>query len=226
MFADRRDAGRRLAERLAAHASDKPVVLGMPRGGVPVAAEIAERLGAPLDIIVARKIGCPWQPELALGAIAEGGHRVVDDELIAATGVDPAELDEVLRREAAELARRVERYRAGRAPVPLRDRVVIIVDDGIATGCTARAAIAAIRALGPRRLVLAAPVASRSAGRELGSEVDEVVIGSDVPLVFSIGEAYADFRPTTDDEVTDLLDLAAERVASGSAPAARQEEAR
>jgi predicted phosphoribosyltransferase len=208
MFADRRDAGRRLAERLSTYAGERPVVLGMPRGGVVVAAEVAERLEAPLDIIVARKLGCPWQPELALGAIAEGGYRVVDDDIVAETGVDAAELEAVTMRETAELARRVERYRGRCPPVPLRDRVVILVDDGIATGCTARAAIAAIRAQGVRRLVVAAPVASRTTARELASVVDEVVVASDEPLRFAIGEAYRDFRPTTDQEVIDLLERA------------------
>jgi predicted phosphoribosyltransferase len=221
MYADRRDAGQRLAERLVARAGEAPVVVGMPRGGVVVAAEVAAALGAPLDIIVARKLGCPWQPELALGAIAEGGHQVIDDDIVAETGVNREELDAVTRTESAELARRVDRYRAGRPPIPLRDRLVILGDDGIATGCTARAAILAIRAQRPRRLVLAAPVASRTTARELGSVVDELVVDSDAPLLFAIGEAYRDFRPTTDDEVVGLLAHAA-----GSAPAVPKEQAR
>lgn len=217
VYADRRDAGRRLAERLAAQAGVRPVVVGMPRGGLVIAAEIADALGAPLDIIVVRKLGCPWQPELALGAIAEGGHQVIDDEIVAETGVGEDELGEVIRRETAELARRVDRYRAGRPPIALRDRMVILVDDGIATGCTARAAIRAIRALVPRYLVLAAPVASRTTARELASIVDELVVDSDEPLLFAIGEAYRDFRPTTDDEVVDLLSRAAARSRPASA---------
>jgi len=205
MFRDRRDAGRRLADRLTELAPRDPVVVGMPRGGVPVAAEIADRLDAPLDIIVVRKLGCPWQPELALGAIAEGGVMVVDESLLAETGVGRDELEAIATRERAELERRTSRYRGDRPAIDVRDRTVILVDDGIATGSTARAAIAALRARHPGRLVMAAPVAAGHTIAELGAVADEVVVVDRDDHLFAIGEAYADFRATTDDEVIGLL---------------------
>jgi predicted phosphoribosyltransferase len=214
MFHDRRDAGRRLASLLDDYATREPVVLGMPRGGVAVAAEVASHLEAPLDIIVVRKIGCPWQPELAIGALAEGGVRVVDDEIVRVTGVRPDELETVAAREEAELARRVSRYRGDRPPLRLLDRVVIIVDDGIATGSTARAAIGAVRAHDPSEVVLAAPVAAASTAADLRTLADAVVVADERRDLMAIGEAYADFRPTTDEEVVGLLQRATERVAA------------
>ena len=159
VFRDRQDAGRRLAERLAAHAPDRPVVVGMARGGLPVAALVAQRLVAPLDVIVVRKIGLPWQPELGLGAIVEGGAATFNEALMAEVGVRRDELEEVVRRERAVLEERVQRYRGGRPPIPVEGRVAILVDDGLATGFTARAAIAALRARGASRVILAVPVA-------------------------------------------------------------------
>src|SRR5450756_217547 len=136
MFKDRSDAGRQLASRLARYTALEPVVVGLPRGGLPVAAEVADRLGAPLDIIVVRKIGLPWQPELGIGAVAEGGIRVLNDVLVEEVGIEPIELEAATARERVELARRVHRYRGERSAVPVDGRVVIVVDDGLATGYT------------------------------------------------------------------------------------------
>ena len=166
-FVDRRDAGRRLAERLMSLRGEDAVVLGLPRGGVPVAFEVARALGAPLDVILVRKLGVPFQPELAMGAIGEGGARVVNDEVLRRAGVTPSELAEVEHREQAELDRRARRYRGGRPPVGLTGRTAVVVDDGIATGSTARAACLVARAQGAARVVLAVPVAPASTVEEL-----------------------------------------------------------
>ena len=213
MFADRRDAGRRLADRLGALAPQKPVVVALPRGGVPVAAEVAERLAAPLDVLVVRKLGVPWHPELGLGAIAEGGIRVLNDQLVAEVAISESDLAAVTERESRELARRVQRYRGDRPPIPVAGRVVILVDDGLATGYTARAAIKALRARRPSLIVLAVPVAPGESVRALAKYADQVV-AVDQPEWFSaIGEWYRDFGQTSDDEVTALLDAAARRTA-------------
>lgn len=205
LFVDRHDAGRRLAERLMGWKAEDPVVVGLPRGGIPVAAEVARALGAPLDVLVVRKLGCPWQPELGLGAIGEGGIRVVNEELVAALRIPPQVLEEVARREGGELARRVARYRGGRPPVPVDDRTVILVDDGIATGFTARAGAQVLRRRGARRVILAAPVAPPEAVDELREAADEVVV-LETPTGFgAIGAWYLDFTQTTDDEVAQLL---------------------
>lgn len=160
MFRDRRDAGRQLAKHLTAHAALHPIVVGLPRGGVVVAAEVAACLDAPLDILVVRKLGSPLQPELGLGAIAEGEVRVLNERLVADEGVGPVELDALTARERAEVERRVARYRGNRPRLDLRDRTVLLVDDGLATGYTARAAIEAARRVGARQVILAVPVAS------------------------------------------------------------------
>jgi putative phosphoribosyl transferase len=205
VFTDRRDAGRQLATRLTRYADLGPVVIGMPRGGVLVAAEVADVLAATLDIIVVRKIGCPWQPELGLGAIAEGGVRVLNDALIRDTGIRPEELEATIAHERAELARRVRRYRGDRAAASIVDRVVILVDDGLATGYTARAAIEAIRDGGCRTVILAAPVAPRDTVAAMRQIADDVVV-VETPRWFSgVGAAYRDFSPTSDDEVVAAL---------------------
>ncbi len=182
-FEDRRDAGRQLAARLPPSTERTPIVLAMPRGGVPVADEVAAALGAPLDLIVVRKIGCPWQPELGLGAIAEGGVRILNDDLIRDLGVRPDELDAATVAEQEELERRVRRYRGDRPPSPLEGRDVILVDDGLATGYTARAAIGAIRRAGAVRVTLAVPVAPPSSVAELRLVADEVDHGDHAPVV-------------------------------------------
>ncbi len=206
MFVDRRDAGRQLADRLASYATQRPVVVAMPRGGVPVAAAVADRLGAPLDIIVVRKIGCPWQPELGIGAIAEADVQIVNDSLIAEMDVSPEALERATARERVELARRVRRYRGDRPAIPVQGRVVILVDNGIATGFTARAAIGALRAKGAARVILAAPVAPEHILDSMRSFADDVVIVDAPPRFLAIGEFYKNFAQTSDEEVVALLE--------------------
>jgi putative phosphoribosyl transferase len=209
-FSDRREAGRMLSTRLAAYAGRSDVVvLGLPRGGVPVAAEVAAALGAPLDVFVVRKLGVPYQPELAMGAIASGGVRVVNDEVIAAARITPVMLESVTRVEQRELERRELAYRNGRPAVPLKDKVAILVDDGLATGSTMRAAVEAVRRLQPSRVVVAVPVGAPETCHELALMADDVIC-VEMPVPFSaVGLWYEDFSQTTDDEVRALLDAAA-----------------
>jgi putative phosphoribosyl transferase len=207
-FLDRADAGRQLAEavRSVQTGSDADVVvLGLPRGGVPVAAEVARALGSSLDVVVVRKLGVPFQPELAMGAIGEDGVRVENPDVIHACGLDPVDLDGVERRERPELDRRAQAYRAGRSRVELGNRAVLVVDDGIATGSTARAACAVARALGARRVTVAAPVASHRAVAELTVAADDVVVVITPEPFRAVGEWYDDFTQTTDDEVVRTL---------------------
>jgi putative phosphoribosyl transferase len=218
-FADRRDAGKRLAERLESFRGDDVVVLGLPRGGVPVAYEVATALGAPLDVIVVRKLGVPFQPELGMGAIGEGGVRIVNEEIVRAAQVTDAQLAEVERRERAELERRARRFRGDRPPVPLAGRTVIVVDDGIATGSTARAACQVARAHGARRVVLATPVAPPDTVARLRGDADDLVCLESPEPFFAIGQWYADFSQTSDAEVVMLLERAAQR--GGIAPGER-----
>lgn len=208
-FVDRTDAGHRLADRLQHFRDEDVVVLGLPRGGVPVAYEVARALGAPLDIIVVRKLGVPYQRELAMGAIGEGGVRVIDPNLVSRAMVSDDELHAVEARERAELERRAERFRRVRPRVPLAGRTAVIVDDGIATGSTARAACQVARAHGATRVVLAVPVAPPSSVDALGADADEVIALETPEWFLAIGEFYADFSQTTDDEVVDLLQRAA-----------------
>jgi putative phosphoribosyl transferase len=204
-FADRRQAGQRLAQPIVALGLDDPLVIALPRGGVPVAAEVAEALGAPLDVLVVRKLGVPAQPELALGALAEGGAEVIDHRLARSFGVTPALLD-VLRAEArAEIARRVGIYRGG---APLRDptgRTVVLVDDGLATGRTAEAAVADLRATGAAAVVLAVPVAAAETAADLGLVADEVVAVIRPRDLRAVGLWYDDFTQTSDAEVLEAL---------------------
>jgi putative phosphoribosyl transferase len=204
-FANRREAGRQLGGCVGHLAAERPVVVGLPRGGIPVAYEVAQALGAPLDVLVVRKLGCPWQPELGLGALGEGGIRLLNTSLMRSTGVTEAQLDAVAGREAAELRRRVQRYRGEREPFPVAGRTVVVVDDGLATGSTARAGIEVLRRRGARRIVLAVPVAPADAVRELRAVADEVVC-LHTPRVFgAIGLFYDDFTQVSDVEVIGLL---------------------
>jgi putative phosphoribosyl transferase len=211
-FTDRRDAGRRLASAIAARPLDRalvdPVVLGLPRGGVPVAAEVALALGAPLDVLVVRKLGLPRQPELAMGAIGERGARVLNDDVLAQGRVSAEELAAVERRERAELEARVLRFRGSAPPVDLVGRTAVIVDDGVATGATARVASLMARELGAASVVLAMPVGPPDSVAELAAmpEVDEVVCLSMPPGFMSVGMHYLDFRQTTDAAVQAILE--------------------
>ncbi|MGW1812951.1 phosphoribosyltransferase family protein [Streptomyces sp. NPDC002125] len=205
LFTDRTDAGRRLAAALRHLERRDPVVLGLPRGGVPVAYEVAQALGAPLDVIVVRKLGVPYHPELGFGAIGEGGVRVISDEIVRHAGVREKDLAGVERTEEAELVRRAGAYRKGRPRLPLRGRSVIVVDDGIATGATARAACRVVKAQGAAHVVLAVPVASPDVVARLREDVDEVVCLSTPSLFSAVGEWYRDFSQTSDEEVVGLL---------------------
>jgi uncharacterized protein (TIGR00369 family) len=204
-FRNRSDAGRRLAGRLEFLRGADVVVLGLPRGGVPVAAEVALALGAPLDVILVRKLGVPAQPELGLGAIGESGARVINHEVVRYAHVTEAEIAEVERKERAELQRRAQRFRGDAPHEPLAGRIAVIVDDGIATGSTARAACQVARALGAARVVLAVPVAPPSAGRAMRGDADEVICLETPAHFMAIGEWYEDFAQTSDEEVVALL---------------------
>ena len=204
-FADRTEAGRRLGAKLGHLRGEHVVVLGLPRGGVPVAAEVARALGAPFDVIVVRKLGGPFQPELAMGAIGEGGVRVVNDEVVGVLGVADEVMAEVEERERAELYRRASRFRGGRPPVHLAGRTAVVVDDGLATGSTARAACQVARAMGAARVVLAVPVAPHGWERRIGDDADECVSVVTPDAFVAIGQFYEDFSQLTDDEVTAIL---------------------
>jgi len=209
-FLDRADAGRQLAAALSDLQGEDVVVLGLPRGGVPVAFEVATAIGAPLDVIVVRKLGVPFQPELAMGAIGEGGVRVLNDDIIRMAGVTGHELALLEERERGELERRAQRFRAGRPRVNIRGRTAVIVDDGVATGSTAKAACRVARALGAARVVLAVPVAPPHTIAELGRGADVICVESPEHL-WSVGQWYRNFTQTTDDEVVALLERAAHR---------------
>ncbi|AUG80764.1 phosphoribosyl transferase [Kitasatospora sp. MMS16-BH015] len=210
-YADRAEAGLRLAEVLGHLRGADPVVVGLPRGGVPVAARVAAALGAPLDLCVIRKLGCPGQPELAMGAIGEDGARVLNPQVLAVAGVTEAQLAEVERAERAELARRVDRYRRGHPAVPVAGRTVVVVDDGLATGATARAACAILRARGAAHLVLAVPVAPSDWTRTMAGAAEELVCPLTPHGFRAIGQYYARFDQTTDAEVVACLAAAAPR---------------
>ncbi len=206
-FLDRADAGRQLAARLlAAHLGDDVVVVALPRGGVPVAAEVATVLDAPLDVLVVRKLGVPHQPELAMGALGEGGVCVLDPRVVRAAGVTEDEVAAVRRREAAALSERSRRLRGGRPLVPLTGRTAVVVDDGIATGATARAACQVARAEGARRVVLAAPIAAARAVAELGGVADAVVTVAQPEPFLAVGQGYRDFSQVGEEEVVALLE--------------------
>ncbi|WP_431681553.1 phosphoribosyltransferase family protein [Kitasatospora sp. KL5] len=219
IYTDREEAGRRLAAELQRWRRADPVVVALPRGGVPVAAPVARALRAPLDICVIRKLGVPFQPELGMGAIGEGGARVVNEAVVRGARVSHEQLAEVERHERAELERRAERYRRGRPPVPLEGRTVIVVDDGVATGSTALAACRIVRARGAARVVLAVPVAPQDWAARLGEDVDELVCPHTPSRFWAIGEFYTDFSQTSDAEVIALLDeAAADRLRPEEAP--------
>jgi predicted phosphoribosyltransferase len=210
-FADRSDAGRQLAARLLSLAAQQPLVLGLPRGGVPVAEEVAAALGAQLGILAVRKLGAPHNPEYGIGAIAEGGTKVLDPEALALLGISNGTLRGIVERESAELERRVEAYRGDRPRPSLRDRTVIVVDDGVATGVTDTAALRAARRDRPRLLVLAVPVCAPDSLARLREEADEVVCLIAPPQLRGVGEWYANFGQVSDDEVVAALGRARSR---------------
>jgi len=218
VFADRHDAGRQLADRLAPFADEHPVVLALPRGGVPVGFEVARALGSPLDVIVVRKLGVPFQPELGMGAVGEDDAEVLNEDVVRLAQVRPDELARVEQRERAEVATRALRFRGGRAAVPLGGKTAIVVDDGIATGGTARAALQVARARGATRVVLAVPVAPAESIDELRS-VAEAVVCLETPAPFyGVGQWYRDFSQVPDDVVLRLLAGAAQPASTMSTP--------
>jgi len=211
VFRDRRDAGRRLAGKLGQY-KDRPdvLVLALPRGGVPVGYEVAQALHAPLDVFVVRKLGVPGHEELAMGAIASGGVRVLNDDVVRMLDMPDAAIDAVARDEQRELERRESLYRDGRPPADVRGRTVLLVDDGLATGSTMRAAVKALRAQQPARIVVAVPTAAAQTCDELRREADEVVCPSTPEPFRAVGLWYEDFSQTSDEEVHELLAQAAQ----------------
>ncbi len=222
MFADRTDAGRRLAESLIPYRDQRPVVLALPRGGVPVAFEVARALDAPLDVVLVRKIGAPHQAELAIAAVVDGSRPeiVLNRDVIEALGVGERYIEEEQARQLAEIERRRKLYVADRPRPAIAGRTVIVVDDGIATGATVRAALHAIRRAHPQRIVLAVPVAPYQTIEDLKADADEVICLSMPDFFMAIGAHYRDFTQTTDEEVIALLDKAAATNAEENRPAA------
>ena len=214
LYRDRQHAGAELAIRLnALKGRSDVVVLGLPRGGVPVAYEVARALGAPLDVVTARKLGVPGHRELAMGAIAPGNVLVLDADIVAWYRIPNAAVEAVVQQERTELSRREQAYREGRAPVQIRDRVVVLIDDGLATGSTMKAAVQTVRAQAPARIVVAVPVGAPDTCRQFTNLVDEIVC-SRMPAGFgSVGQWYRDFSQTTDEEVRELL---RDAISSGS----------
>ncbi|THA52474.1 hypothetical protein E6R62_21280 [Streptomyces sp. A1136] len=205
LFNDRDDAGRRLAEALRSYGARHPVVLGLPRGGVPVAFHVAQELDAPLDVVVVRKLGVPGHRELAFGALGEGGVRVINEDVVRRGGLRPQDMAEVERTETASLVDQAHRFRAGRPRLPVAGRTAILVDDGVATGATAAAACEVVRAQGATHIVMATPVAPPDAAARLSASADELVCLSTPPAFSSVGQWYRDFSQTPDSVVIALL---------------------
>jgi predicted phosphoribosyltransferase len=211
-FADRTEAGRLLAEELGKYADrDDVIILGLPRGGVPVAYEVAKRLRAPLDVFVVRKLGVPGFEELAAGAIASGGVRVLNEDVVRAIPHAEEAIEAVTTRETAELERREQLYRAGRPAPELRDRVVILIDDGLATGATMRAAVKALRQSGAAKIIVAVPVGPPDTCREIEEQADETICLSTPAFFQAVGQYYEDFSQTSDEDVRELLARAAQQ---------------
>jgi putative phosphoribosyl transferase len=216
LFKDRRDAGKQLAQELSAYAGRSDVmVLALPRGGVPVAYDVARALNAPLDIFIVRKLGLPGHEELAIGAIASGGVRVLNEDIVRALNIPDSVIESIARRELQELERREGTYRGNRPPPEVRGRTVILVDDGLATGASMRAAVAALRAQNPARIVVAVPTAAPETCEAFESEVDEIVCAMTPEPFYGVGRWYEDFSQTTDEEVRALLEEAARQLQHG-----------
>src|SRR5271167_920347 len=206
-FRNRSDAGRKLAKALAGYKDQQPVILALPRGGVPVAAEVAAALNAPLGLVLVRKIGVPWRPELAMGAVVDGAAPIIvrNEDVIRDLAIDEAEFKQICDEELAEIESRRRRYLGDRPPIDVKDRVTIVIDDGIATGATIRAALRATRMRAPKMLVLAVPVASSEALAEVGKEADDVICLEEHGFLGAIGFYYSDFRQTSDEEVIEAI---------------------
>jgi putative phosphoribosyl transferase len=205
LWTDRRDAGKQLTKQLLSLADERPVVVALPRGGVPVAREVAIALGAPLEILAVRKLGAPHNPEYGIGAVVEDGTRLIDAEAVAALGITGGVLDSIIARETAELRRRVNAYREDRRPLELKGRTIIVVDDGVATGVTDTAALRALRRRKPRRVILAVPVCAVDTIRRLRGEADAIVCLLVPPLLCGVGQWYRDFSQVSDADVVSAL---------------------
>jgi putative phosphoribosyl transferase len=206
VFRDRREAGEKLAQKLTSYRDRADVlVLALPRGGVPVAFELARELNLPLDVFVVRKLGVPWQPELAMGAVASGGIRFLNREVVQGLGVSEEEISETTTREEESVRQREALFRNGRPAPQIAGKTILLVDDGLATGSSMRAAVAALRQLGPARIVIVVPVGSAGTCRELEREADEVVCLVTPEPFWAVGQWYADFSPTSDEQVQELL---------------------
>lgn len=222
MFLDRVDAGRKLSQLLTQYAGrDDVVVLGIPRGGVPVAFEVAQALHAPLDILLVRKLGTPGQEELAMGAIASGGVRILNEEVVHSLGISEAELESAISKQETELQRREELFRGVRSPMSIREKIVILVDDGIATGSSMRAAINALRSLQPKKIVVATPVAPSHTSSQIKALADDFVCVVSAEWFYAISQFYSSFPQTGDEEVRDLLSRATDFVAAAPKVAAK-----
>lgn len=208
LFRDRTDAGRRLAARLERYRDEEPLVLALPRGGVPVGFEIARALGAPLDVFISRKLGAPGQPELGIGAVAQGGMRVLNERIVRRLGIPEDYLEHITRRERAEVERRLRLLRGDRPEPEVRGRTAILVDDGLATGVTAMAAIAALKSRSPRRIVLAVPVCAAPTAKMMRMEVEDLVSLQTPEDLYAIGFWYEDFEQVPDETVISLLERA------------------
>lgn len=206
VFRDREEAGKLLARELERYAGrDDVIVFGLPRGGVPVAAEVAKALRAPLDVLVVRKLGAPMQEELAIGAIGEGGVRVLNTRLVRSIGLSDDDIDRIAAREERELERRVKAYRGGHEALEVEGKTVIVVDDGVATGATMRAGLQTLRAMGAERIIAAAPVGAQDSVASLEADADEVVVPEAPAWFQAVGQWYENFGQTTDEEVRALL---------------------
>lgn len=205
IFANRRDAGQKLAEKLLDYRDKQPVVLGIPRGGVVVAAEVAGELGAPLDVIIPRKVGAPFNRELAVGAVAPDGTAIFDERALGMLGLQQTDLQDEVARQTAEIERRTKSYRGNRKPLVLQGETVIVVDDGIATGLTAKAALRSVQKHKPESLILAVPVTTMEAAAELRKDIDELICLLVPEVFYAVGQFYKNFSQTTDEEVAAAL---------------------
>jgi putative phosphoribosyl transferase len=208
IYRDRHDAGRKLAKELIKYKDENPIIIALPRGGVVVGNEVAKMLDAPMDVIVVRKIGAPSQPEFGIGAIAPNGIQVLDTESIRLLGIPEDELEEIIEQETTEINRRIRLYREGLPKLDLSEKTVIIVDDGLATGVTARAAVLAVKQMNPKKIIFAVPVSSPVTAEKFRREVDEFVCLSEPPDFYGVGAYYENFKQVTDEEVIKLLQAA------------------
>lgn len=208
IYKDRQDGGRQLAEKLMKFKDEKPIIIALPRGGVVTGYEVAKMLNAPLDVIITRKLGAPFQPELGIGAIAPNNVRILNTDAIRFIGISKDDMEEIIQRETKEMYRRIKLYRGDLPPLDLEGKTVIIVDDGLATGVTAGAAVLAINQMTPEKIILAVPVSPIDTANKFREEVDEFICLSEPPDFFAVGQYYYDFDQVSDEEVISLLEIA------------------